>query len=96
MFYIEKPCIFCGQWGQVGFRLCSDHQSIVLMCDECGTVWLDPTKVDDEHALYLSSPEFIIPALNCSLAARWATQEEIASKGWDRYIRGESQALDED
>jgi hypothetical protein len=98
MFYINNACLIC-HYGQIGFRLCSDHKNVVLMCDECDTVWLDPKKVDTEHALYPSPPEFIIPILRCSIKspeARWATRQEIARQGWEGYIAGEGQALDEE
>lgn len=65
------------------------------MCDECDSVWLNPTEVDADHAIYPSPPEYLV-STKCSLLwSQWATRDEVVKVKWDTYIAGESQALDE-
>ena len=97
MFYAKIGCPICGT-GVVGFYLCSDQITIVLMCDECDAVWLDPTTTDGAHALYLGGPPFMVPGTDCSLQhppARWANASEIARRGWSRFVAGEGDAMGE-
>ena len=98
MFYASPLCPVC-KGGAVGFRKCSDGKSVVLVCDECGAVWLHPGQITAETALYPSSPDFRIEALGCSIAAssgsRWATLEEIRAAQLGAFVVGEGQALGE-
>lgn len=97
MQYLAATCPICGD-GVIGFRRCSDGQTLVLLCDECDTVWLDPQQIDAEHALYPTEPDFIVPTLDCSISApasRWATRAEVELRGWGQYIAGEWHAPDE-
>ena len=97
MLHIDKHCPIC-RYGVVGFRKCSDNSTIVLMCDECDSIWLDPQRVDDNTVLYSSPPEYLVPTLECSIKSpqsKWATQEEVAEKGWANNIVGKSKPLDE-
>lgn len=90
-----KNCPICTE-GLVGFLLCPDNETLVLACDECDTVWLDPQEVNASQALYPSPPDFRVPNLDCSLRqSRWATREEVTRRGWDVYIAGEGPALNE-
>ncbi len=96
MFYIESPCPLC-KTGSRGFRRCSDNTTIVLMCDECELIWLNPKNMDLSEAVHASPPSFIIPGLNCSFGGAqsgWATREEIDAQGWVDYIAGQGKALD--
>jgi hypothetical protein len=84
--------------GQVGFRLCSDEKTMVLMCDECDAVWLRPDLIDLDHAIYPQQPHFLIGNENCSIKkplSHWATQQEIEKCGWAEFIQREAKALDE-
>src|ERR1700730_292949 len=100
MFHISTFCPFDSTAsfpaGVVGFWRCSDGTTLVLMCDECNAVWLDPTSVTSESALFPSSPDFIVDSLGISLRAPktgWAEREEITTAGWEGFIAGESHAL---
>jgi hypothetical protein len=65
--------------------------TIVLACDECDAVYTTPSNVKLEQAVCPQSPDFIIPGLSCSLRfpeARFATKDEIESKGWGELIVG--------
>jgi hypothetical protein len=87
----------CGA-GNVAFRRCSDGTTIVLMCDECGSVWLDPKTVTAESVLNPKAPGFQVPGLSCAVGgghAGWATASEILRVGWSEIISGEGTALDE-
>jgi len=95
MFYIDGACPICGT-GNRGFRLCSDHVSIVVMCDECEATWLDAERVDASDVVYPEPPEFQVPGRSCSIAApssRWATRPEIDAYGWGNLVAGEGLAL---
>jgi hypothetical protein len=97
MLHIEQFCPIC-EYGSMGFLRCSDNETIVLLCDECDAIWLSPKKVSANQALFPTSPEFLVPSLQCSIKeppSRWATQEEVANKGWSSFIAGESKALGE-
>ena len=92
MFYIEKSCPMC-LYGSVAFRKCSNDKTIILLCEECESIWLTPEGVDASSALAASQPDYLVPALEeCSWAlplARWATMEEIIERGWGIHIAGE-------
>ncbi len=96
MFYASSECPVC-KGGTVGFRKCSDGKTVVLVCDECDAVWLLPDVISAESAVFLSSPEFRIESLGCSIAtaagSRWATLDDIKAAQLDRFVVGEGQAL---
>ncbi len=88
MFYIEPHCPICN-YGTIGFRMCSDTETIVLMCDECDSVWLEPTNTKSSKVLYPRAPDFKIPGLECSIKdpdSHWAYREEISKRGWEKFI----------
>lgn len=91
MFRIEKNCPFC-RYGTIVFGKCSDNKTIVLICEECESIWLDPQKVGIEYMLDAPPPGYYVATLECcSIAlppARWATEEEILERGWGKYIAG--------
>jgi hypothetical protein len=96
---VQDSCPFEGPYGQIGFLLCSDHQTIVLMCDECNRIWLHPERLEADHALFAEPPDFLVPDFECSIRAplsRWATRAEIELYGWSTFIQGDGKALDED
>ena len=79
MVTIKARCGICGT-GPLGFRLCDDGMTVVVLCDECDTVWLDATQIESATALYPSGPKMLIPGTTLSIKqapARWASQEEI-------------------
>jgi hypothetical protein len=82
----------------LGFRRCDDGKTLVLMCDECDAVWLDPTDLRMESVLYPGVHTFEIPGLPYKLdggAAGWATRAEVERAGWQGYIKSEAPALGE-
>lgn len=96
MFYIETRCPICKD-GVIGFRGCTPGIQIVLMCDECDAVWLDPNTISSAIALSLQGPDFSVPGWNCTIRsplARWATREEIIQVHWEDYIHGGLPGLD--
>lgn len=96
MPYVTESCPIC-LTGDIRFQLFSDHYSVVLMCDECDSVWLNPQGLNSTHVAYPQPPEFVV-APHCSIASprsRWATREEVAEAGWSGYIAGEGRSLDD-
>jgi hypothetical protein len=97
MFHVEGICPFC-HGGSVGFRRCSDGKTIVLMCDECEAVWLDPEHRTAGDALFPHSGSFEVPGLGVSIGgdrAGWATRAEVESAGWQEHVFRDAPALDE-
>ena len=84
MVIAQDFCPFEGEYGQIGFLICSDHQTLVLMCDECNRIWISPDALDADHALIAKPPDFLVPGLDCSVQgpqSRWAARLEVASYG---------------
>lgn len=87
MTSIKSICPLCEQ-GARGFYKCSDNKTIVLLCDECDAIWLDPTKTNEPDSVFASAPDYQIPGLQCALsgeAADWATESEICAYGWSGF-----------
>lgn len=96
MLFLASVCPIC-ETGARGFRLCSDQQTVVVMCDECEALWLNARRIQASDAVYAKAPDFRPPSLACSIAApmsRWATLSEVQAVGWDDLILGEGTALD--
>ena len=91
MFYIDQECPFCIQ-GQIGFRLCSDGTTIVMVCSECEFVWKSPENTTLANAIDAHPPLFRIAELGTAIASpgRWATHDEIRARGWEQFIAGEA------
>jgi len=93
MFYIKQFCPIC-KTGTIGFRFCEGENRIILMCDECDTVWNSPDNISVCHALFLTPPGFCISGTNCCLiASHWATREEIKKQDWAAYVYSETEGL---
>ena len=79
-------CPSCGE-GQVGYRLCGDRETVVLLCDTCALVWMHPHKVDADHARDPLNPEFARHHPQVELrSSRWANEKEIQDWGWGVYV----------
>jgi hypothetical protein len=91
MYYIKDNCPVC-RTGVIGIRRCADGHNIVLMCDECETVWASPMQVSTATALEAVPPSFDVQELAVAIAggaAAWATHAEVTGIGWDGYVAGE-------
>lgn len=91
MFFIKNSCPVC-QTGILGIRRCADGQNLVVMCDECETVWISPELISASNALDAPPPAFEVAELGIAIAggsSEWASHEEIAIKGWRKYVAGE-------
>lgn len=76
--------------------MCRDGTTVVVMCDECDSVWVDANQLDRSRMLDIEPPDYQVPGSPCSLAGtRWATRAEIEAAGWGSLIAGEWQAFDE-
>ena len=86
-------CPICGG-GIVGIRRSSEASRLVLMCDECQAVWLDPGDNGPEAALFPEGPDFMVPGSTFSIASpasRWASRGEVVAAGWADYVTGEGE-----
>ncbi|RVU04131.1 hypothetical protein EOE18_13265 [Novosphingobium umbonatum] len=83
-------CHFCGEQGSLGFYLCNDQQTLIILCDECNTVYTAPEKIEQGIYSYLGSPpDYLIEGLDVSVVGgRDATRDEIKAAGWLHYIQG--------
>jgi hypothetical protein len=93
MYRVQELCPVCRN-GAIGFRRCSDGTTIVLMCEECEALWLDPARRGRNEVMFPESPGFEVPGMTCSIGdddgvAGWATREQIARLGWEGYIASE-------
>lgn len=88
----------CGD-GLCVFMLCTDGKSVVLECDECGAVWLDPRRFDASDVFFPSEPDFSIPIEGCSMLrpnVSAASRAEVEGAGLGDMIAGEGKAMWED
>jgi hypothetical protein len=88
MFYLENNCPVCVD-GILGFYKCSDNYTIVIMCEECNSVWLNPADIENKEPIYPRSPEFNIPELNVSMSgggSGWAAYEDITRAGMGNFV----------
>ena len=73
--------------GKVGFRLCSDNETVVLLCEECALVWTHPSPFDAAHARDPLSADFQRKHPGIKLRpSRWAEPKEIEAYGWAAYL----------
>lgn len=90
MQYVQIGCVVCLQ-GLLGILRCSDGKTLVVMCDECDTVWSNPWQLGPESALDAPPPAWLIADLGVAIAgdkAGWATSAEVAAAGWAEAVRG--------
>jgi hypothetical protein len=90
MFYIQDTCL-CGN-GVVGFYRCSDGETVVFLCDECGIVWDQPSIQQATPVQFFNDQDPALPGHSCSLGgdkSGWATRQEIDNAGFAEYIAGE-------
>jgi hypothetical protein len=93
MYYLEENCVVCGD-GILGFLRCSDGKKIVIMCEECNSVWLTPGEVSHEDPIYTEAPDYLLPDSNISISGNdsgWASLDEIKSAGFEDYVSNERQ-----
>ena len=81
MFYIGF-CPQCGT-GPLGLRTCGGCDAVVVVCDECDSVWTDD-QIDTTPATTGSTT---LPCPHCeadlyTAPAHWSTSEEIESTKW--------------
>ncbi len=94
MYCVRKKCSFCGA-GCLAYVLCSDKKTLVIVCDECESTWLNAHDIGSTIPVDVAPPDFMVPGLSCSIAfpvARWATRKDLVNAGLDisvlEYIEG--------
>ncbi len=91
MYYLEKNCPVC-QEGILGLLTCSDGEKVVIMCDECDSVWLSPEEVAIQEPIYPTPPDFFLPNSKISVSgghSGWAQRDAIREAGMENYISEE-------
>ena len=68
--------------------MCRGGQQVILMCNECYTLWIDPlrTEVSDQISPPLGGSDE--PGVGCK-PEREATLDEVRAAGFDKYVQGE-------
>jgi hypothetical protein len=75
-------CRICKE-GALGLRLCSQCESIAILCDECDSAWA--TTDLGAKPVYTANGKLPCPTCAASLwtpPSHWATQQEIAARAW--------------
>ena len=85
-------CDFCSKQGWLGFYLCDDHETIVLLCVECETVYLSPEDRDrGSRARVSDTLPYIVEPINVPIVGgRDATSIEVTARGWGARIEGDT------
>ena len=97
MLLVREGCPICG-FGNLGLRLCDDAVTVVVMCDECDAVWLDPRHLPSDAALYPQPPRFEVLDGGPSVGrpgSRWAELHDAARAGVSEYIVARGKASDD-
>lgn len=88
-YHLETTCPICLN-GWIGFWRCSDGETIILICDECDSIWADPNDASDAHKmLHSTARDNYIAEIDCYLtgqASGPATLPDIERKGWLSFI----------
>lgn len=94
MFYLQKNCGVCRD-GLLGFLLCSDAKTVVVMCEECSSVWLTPDELE-QPPIVTEAPRYLLPESDVSISggsARWASFQEIDDSGMSGYASREREYI---
>ncbi|WP_293911605.1 hypothetical protein [Deinococcus sp.] len=87
MHFVAGSCLICDD-GLLGFR--KSNGLIFLLCDECGSVFLDPSKVVREEAIFPSFKNgWLIPNTEASIAgekSEWATKDDVDDMEWLPFL----------
>lgn len=79
-------CPSCKE-GQLGYRLCANRETVVLLCENCALVWTHPNRLGAEQARDPLNPDFARQHPQVQLrSSRWATAEEVTAWGWGAYL----------
>lgn len=93
IFYVEGPCPICDA-GVLSIRKCVNSPRLVVACDECDGLLVDPKKITEE-SLVESGPDFLVPPLGVHLVPGldvWASKTGIERQGWSAFVAGQFDA----
>src|SRR5215469_18087856 len=82
-------CPFDDQ-GVLGIRRCADGETLVVMCDECYSVWRSPENVSRSDSVFCADRDNMLSDSNIQVfggKSDWATREEIKRAGWAQFIK---------
>jgi hypothetical protein len=87
LMYHNGLCPLCQQ-GFLGFWVCDDQKTMIIICDDCEAAYRSPADVASGRATLDRSGH--ISELGISyLNGRDASRGEIVSLGWGAFIEGE-------
>lgn len=88
LYFIRQTCPLCGPYGSMAFYLCDNQSTVVVQCEECQNIWLDPRNITLGDFQGAQPPDYRIESLGCGVGpgSRWATREEIAQAGYEMLI----------
>ena len=84
----QDVCPYCQEGFRGLFRLSDKNKSIVLICDECNAIWLEPNKIgwgqtasnnDLKARFKVKDSEELFDKKNSG----WATKKEAINSQWD-------------
>lgn len=85
--FLKQPCSACGM-DLLGFRICvGDDESIIIMCEECNSIWIDPDLKDGPYAS--TFPDWLCPDGERTMASPksyWATKDQLETAGLWHYV----------
>lgn len=91
MYYLERHCPVCDA-GLLGILRCGDGQTLVVMCDECASVWPHPDAVGHAAPHFPAPPAFSLgdglPAV-AGGSCGWADRAEIDHAGFGGWVSDE-------
>jgi hypothetical protein len=91
MLYVDGTCPCCDA-GMMGFRICSDGITVVVVCDECDRAWFDARRLGTADAEAVNLPRWRIADSEVFLeGSRWATRGEVEAAGWGDLVAGDDQ-----
>lgn len=90
MFFLESSCPVCGD-GLLGFLRCSDARTVVVMCEECASIWRAPGDVE-LAPIFVEPPHFLLPNSDIAVSggiSGWAALVEVQRAGYRQYASPE-------
>jgi hypothetical protein len=79
-----KECPYIDQ-GQIR-PLATANNNVVLMCDECSTVWCQPENVEIETSVVPKPPDWEACGDHLTPGTtRWADVDDLRRVGWDKF-----------
>ena len=80
-------CTLCGG-GSIEFVTSEPSGIIVLLCDECFSMWLDPADLGTDNVFSAKDAATVIPGTSSTLQrSHDSTEDELEARGWGDYVK---------